>query len=370
MPLITLEISQTEIKLMEITGKRVVKWGNQSLDSNLFEEGVISNVQALSDALKQLMASSGIRGGNFAVSISGLYSLSRIILVPNPPGGPTTQMVWDAAQEVIPLSEEESYISWQPVATIEGGQQVLVLGVPRDVVDNQMQALRLAGVNPRVLDLKAMALVRAVNRAQALILNIETTSFDIVIVAGGIPAAMRTTAWQPDNLTLEGRAEQLAIALELAVGFHHSQHAALPLEPGTPLFITGQMSGDTRLIERLEARLSYKVEPFVPPVDYPSQLPVAQYAANIGLALKGAAAPKRALEEGEYPLPDVNLLPDAYKPWKPSARQMQSFAALIAAVALLFPLYQIATGSLGETAILKAEYTMVNSELSITWLRN
>jgi len=72
---------------------------------------------------------------------------------------------------------------------VDGPQQVQVLGVPRDVLDSEVMALRAAGVNPRILDLKTMALVRAVNREQALILNIESTSFDTVVVVNGVASS-------------------------------------------------------------------------------------------------------------------------------------------------------------------------------------
>ena len=360
--MITLEISSTEIRLMEVDRGKVVKWASSSLEADLFEEGVISDPQALSVALRQLMDSSGVTGKNVTAGVSGLYSLSRIVLVPNPPGGPTTEMVLEAAQGVLPFSEEALYISWQGVTVVEGGQQVLVLGVPRDVIDSEVRALRMAGTNPRIMDLKAMALIRAVNREQALILNIESASFDIAMVVDGVAEAMRTTSWQPAELTMEERAEQLAVALELAVGFYNSQQAKLPLDPATPLFITGQMSGDSTLIEKLQTRIEYTFETLSPPLEYPEHLPVSQFAVNIGLALKDAAAPK-TLGQGAYPLLDMNILPQVYQPWKPSVRQAGAFALGVAAIALLLPLYQLTAEAMHETATLETRYTIINAEL-------
>jgi len=207
-----------------------------------------------------------------------------------------------------------------------------------------------------------MALIRAVNREQALILNIEPTSFDTVMVVNGIPEIMRTTAWQPGDLSLEDKAEHLAVALDLTVGFYNSHHPSFPLDPATPLFITGKMSGDFAMMEKLQARVGYPVEPLTPPLECPAHLPVSQYAVNIGLALKGTA-PSKTLEQGGYSPPDINLLPQVYRPWKPSARQIQAFCAIVAAIALLFPLYQITAEAMGKTASLETKYAIINSEL-------
>ncbi len=120
--MITLEISGTEIKLMETEGGKVIKWASRSLEPGMFEEGVISDPQALSAAVKQLMKSSGINGRDVTASVSGLYSLSRIVMVPTPPGETVTRpVVLEAAMDVMPLSEDELYLSWQTIATTEGG---------------------------------------------------------------------------------------------------------------------------------------------------------------------------------------------------------------------------------------------------------
>jgi len=308
------------------------------------------------------MASSGIKGRNVTAAVSGLYSLSRIVVVPNPPGGATTQMILEVAREVMPLSEDEVYLSWQTIAVIEGGQQVLVVAVPRDVLDSEVLALRAAGINPRILDLKAMALVRAVNREQALILNIEPTSIDTIVVVNGVAEVMRTVAWEQDDLTMEDKADHLAMALEMAAGFYNSHHPGLPIDPAAPFFITGQMSGDLALLEELQTRVEYPIEPFTPPLQYPAHLPVSQYAVNIGLTLKGTAA-ARSLGQSDYSLPDINLLPQVYRPWRPSARQVGLFLAGVAVTALLLPLYQLTTEAMAETAILETRYNIVNTEL-------
>ena len=367
--IVTLEIDTTAIRLMETGDGRVVRWASLSLNPTLFEDGVISDPRALSAAVRQLMDSSGIKAKKVIASVSGLYSVSRIVAVSTPPGGgvATREVILEAARDVMPLSMDELYLSWQTIAAGGDTQQVLVVGVPRDVLDAEMRTLRIAGVNPHILDLKAIALARAVNKKQALILNIEPSSFDIIIVVNGIPEVMRTLAWQQDGFTEEDRVEHLAMNLELTVGFYNSRHPDAPLDPATPFFITGQMSRDLDLVEKLPARMGYPLESLAPPLECPKHMPVSQYAVNIGLALKGTV-PSKSLEQDGYLPPDINLLPEAYKPWKPSARQVYLAGAVIAAIALLFPLYSMTSGAMGKTADLQAEYNSLNNEMQLKQL--
>jgi len=85
--IVTLEIDTTAIRLMETTEGRVVKWASLSLDPTIVEGGVLSDPSVLSAAVKQVMTSSGITGQDVIASVSGLYSINRIVTVPNVPGG-------------------------------------------------------------------------------------------------------------------------------------------------------------------------------------------------------------------------------------------------------------------------------------------
>ncbi|MFC2056284.1 pilus assembly protein PilM [Chloroflexota bacterium] len=363
--MVTLEFGSTDIKLMEIKEGKVVKWASHSLTPGTFEDGVVTDPEALGRAVKQLMTSNSIKEKNVIASVSSLYSLSRIVRVPTPLGELITeQAVLEALSEVIALSGEEMYLSWQTISTDEYGQQVLVVNVPQDVIDSEMQALRAAGVNPQKLNLKTLALARAVNRDQALILNIESASFDTVIIVDGIAEVMRTTAWSQEGLSVEERAEHLISALELTVSFYDSQHVGYSLDLATPLLITGQMSGDLALIEKLQAELEYSIEPLAPPLEYPAHLSVSQYAVNIGLALKETETLKN-IEPGDSPLLDINLLPQVYKPWKPSARHIYFAGALIVAIALLFPLYQTTSAAIAKTNVLEKQHALFNRLLDI-----
>lgn len=365
--IVTLEIDSTAIRLMETRGGRVVKWASLSLEPGMVEGEAASDPQAVGSAVEQLMASSGIKAQKVIASVSGLYSVSRIVMVSGLPGEPTTrESVLEAARDVIPLSEDEMYLSWQVVAAGERERQVLVVGVPRDTIDDEVQALKAAGIKPHILELRAMALMRAVNREQAIILNIEPASFDVIMVVDGIAEVMRTSSWQQGENpgTGEDRVEHLAVNLELVVGFYNSRHPGFPLDPATPLFITGQMSGDLTLVEKLRARTKYPIEPLAPLLEYPSHLPVSQYAVNIGLALKEAAS-SREPEQGGYLLPDINLLPQAHRPWRPSTRQVYSFLAIMAATALLFPVFQLTSGAMDRTNKLQAEYDFLNGKLQV-----
>ena len=363
---VTLEIDPSAIRLVETVDGKIIRWASLALDPAIFEDGMISDPLALSTAIRQLMDSSEIRVRNVIASVNGLYSVSRIMAIPRLTAGGMTdrEAVLEAARDIMPLPEDDLYLFWQTLLDGEDNRQVLVVGVPKDMIDNEVQALKEAGINPQALDLKPLALARAVDKEQAIILNIDPSSFDIIIVVNSVPEVMRTIAWQSDNFAQEDMLEYLAMNLELTVGFYNSHHRGATLDPEISLLVTGQMSGDLDLMGKLSDRVGYLIEPMMPPLDCPKHMPVSQYAVSIGLALKGRETANNEESNG-YLSPDINLLPDTYKPWKPSTKQLYFAGAVVAGIALLIPLYQLTSGAMAETSKLRTRYNTLNNKMQL-----
>ncbi|MFC2047075.1 hypothetical protein ACFLTK_02210 [Chloroflexota bacterium] len=360
---VTLDIDSATIRVLEISGRVVIKWASISLEPFTIEGGVVSDQQALGAKVSQLMDSSDIKASNVIASLNGLYSTNRILTIPERRGGLTTQQaVLEAAREMMPLDTEGLYLAWQAITTGKDEQQALVVGVPRDVLDSEVQALKAVGINPRILEPKFIALTRIVNSENAIILNIEPSSFDIIIVVNSVPEIIRTVAARESELNEEDKAEHIVTTLDLTINFFNSNHLNMPLEPATPTFITGQLSGDLALMEKLRARLIYQVEPLVTPLEYPEYFPASQYAINMGLALTGTKPTKNVMEGGSIPL-EINLLPEIYQPWKPSTRLLYSALLLIGAIVLIVYLFQITTKAMDETTLLQQRYDILNNEL-------
>jgi len=372
--MVTLEISGADIRIIAFNGRRITGWASATIDPGWYEEGVVSNPLAMASAIRQIMSSSVIKDKNIFASINSLYSLSRILTVSIPGEQPLTQQaVLQAAEVLMPLSMDDMYFSWQQIARNDDGYLVSVFGVPRDVLDSELRALRAAGITPKIMDLKTLALARAARRDNAILLNIDVASFDIVIIAGGVAEVLRTTVWQPNTFTVEEQSEQLISALELTVSFYDTHHPSSNLNSSTPLFVTGHLSGNQSLIQFLENGQNHPLEQLSPPFEYPEHFPVSQYAVGIGLAMKEMTASRfnlnfssgnkkaaRPVKQTGSSIPDVNLLPQTYKPWRPSPKQISYTLAMITALGLILPLYNMATKAMNDTATVRQRYNAVN----------
>ncbi len=298
---ITLDIGSTAIRLLATRGRRVERWASASLEQGLVREGLITDPLALGASVRRLMESSGMTGRTVIASVSGLYSVCRLLHIPVSQGKLTGQVVLEAAKAATAVPEEEFYYSWWMVGPDEIGQRVFVVCLPRDVVDSEVRALRSAGIRPHVLNLRALALMRLADQQPALIVNMDLDTLDAVLMVAGIPQIMRTISRRQDVL-LDEWVEHLAQVLEQTISFYESRHPECPLGRAVPLFLGGPLADNAEVVAMLQDRTHYPTAPLSIPLQYPPNLPITQYAVNIGLALGQMSLPQ--VKEVDEAIPD------------------------------------------------------------------
>ena len=302
---ITLDISCTAIRLLAARGRRAEKWASAPVQPGMIEQGLILDPEALGARIKRLMQAGNMSGRKVVASITGLYSICRLVRLPLLPakeskGEKGEGPVMQAAMAAMPVPLEELYVSWQTIDDDEVGPLAFVIGTPRNIVDAQMQALRSAGIGARILNLKAMALIRLLNPQNALIVNMEPDSLDIALILDGLPLAMRTVVQQPD-ISLEERIESLATNLEQTTLFHDYRSPGRLIGPDLPLFLAGQVADDPAVPVMVQDTIPYPLAPLEIPMEYPRNLPIYQYAVNIGLALAEVSMPRKMKADEQIP---------------------------------------------------------------------
>jgi type IV pilus assembly protein PilM len=297
---ITLDVSSTAVRLLLVNGRRVEKWASAPIEPGLIEDGLIIDPPAFGAKVRRLMASSGIQGSKIVASVSGAYSVFRVLNLPEMDNRRNDDAVLEAAAGLMPVPVEELYISCQVVSDGELAEKAFVVGMPRNIVDAEIQALRGAGVNPHILNLKGLALSKLVDGQQAIIVNMEEDSIDIVLMSGGFPQIVRTVAAR-HNSNVEDRIDHLARTLWQTDSFLGSRQVRRSPDTDTPLFLAGPLADDPDVVDGVQSVTGHAVAPLAIPVEYPGSMSVSRYAVNVGLAV-GEVATAREEEEIDAPV--------------------------------------------------------------------
>ncbi|MCJ7668496.1 MAG: pilus assembly protein PilM [Anaerolineae bacterium] len=282
----TLNIEEHEIRLLVVGRDKVGKWASAPLTTGLISEGLIRDPAAVGSAIRELFASQGVSKRRVVTSLTGLRSISRVVTIPQVKPGQLESAVLREAKRDMPVSLNEVHLFWKVLGERGNGQRVYVLAVPREVIDGQVEALRQAGIKPRAMDLKPLALVRAVNRKNAIITNLEDGSLDIIIVLEDVPVIVRTVALGKESPTPGKKRDRLVEELSRTIKFYNDSHREAGLHPGICVYWSGALADEPGFRETLQAGIEHPVIAPQSPLGCPDDLPVGRFLVNMGLALK------------------------------------------------------------------------------------
>jgi len=356
---VTLNIGAGDIRAFSVKAGRVKNWGSTPLAPGLVKEGLILQPQAVGEAIHLLFRSMKIPKNRVIVSVTGMSFTYRVLSMPQVDPDQLEEAIYRGAKREMPLPVEELYLSWQVVEERDGEQDFFVMGVPRNLVNAVAETLSVAGVKPYIMDLKPLALARASGKSNAVVVAMEPDCFDIVLAVNGNTEVMHSVTPKGNGATIQDHVRQLADELSRTVKYYNSGHLENPLSIDTPLLLTGQLAVDTATSQMVQSETEYPVKPLVPPLDFQSDLPVALYAANMGLALR------QTKETNGFRDLQLNILAGTYpaKHVQIPYRHVLTYLALAVIGGLLIPFFQMKSEAAAETMRLESDKDIKTQEL-------
>lgn len=282
---VSIVIEATDIRYLALQRGRVSRWGSVPLAAGLVNEGLVVNAVEVGRALEGLFAKENLDRRRVVAAVCGLRSIPRLLTLPRLQASMMEAAISREAKREMPVSLENLYLSWQSLSTTGEQQRIYLLGVPRDLVDAIYRTFQAAGIPLQSLDLKPLALVRAVGKREAVIVNLEQDMLDLILVVDHLPAIMRTFTVNPALAPL-AKVDRLVSELNQTIHFYNDSHPAAPIDADTPVCLTGRLLAQREAIERFRGSVERPVERPLAPLPCPEELPVPEYMTNLGLVMK------------------------------------------------------------------------------------
>ena len=259
--IVTLYVDDTSIRLLVIQGKRIRKWADVPLEPGLVKSAVVIKEAEVASKIKQLLKAEKVKAKKVIVGVSGLHCLSRPITFPQLPRAMLAEAVTREAKRVLPVPVEQLYISWQTIPALEGKTQVYLIAIPRKTADAMVKTMHRARLKPYLMDLKPLALARVVKEATAIIVNIEPTELDIIIMADRVPHPIRTIPLPSKALSWQEKLPMIRDEIDRTIKFYNSNYKDKPIAQSTHMFISGELAGKPKAARSLSEGLGYSVLP-------------------------------------------------------------------------------------------------------------
>jgi len=166
--LVGLDIGSSFLKVAElkVTGKGLVlhKFGMARILPGTIVEGKIMDMEGLAGEIRALFKSQKIREKNVAISTGGHSVVIKTINTSTRTDQELHDTIQSEAEQYIPYDIDDVNIDYQVLGESEFSpdqMNVLLVAVKKDLVDEYIDLIHLAGLNPKIIDVDTFALQNA-----------------------------------------------------------------------------------------------------------------------------------------------------------------------------------------------------------------
>jgi type IV pilus assembly protein PilM len=163
--LVGLDIGSRSIKAAEIAetkqGLSLKRFGIVDIAHGAIEEGTINDPETVAESIKQLFKSYNIKESNVAVSIGGYSVIVKKISVQTMDEEKLQETIHFEAEQYIPFDISDVNLDFQILGESEsnpGQMNVFLVAAKKEMVNDYINLVNLAGLNPCIVDVEAFAL--------------------------------------------------------------------------------------------------------------------------------------------------------------------------------------------------------------------
>ena len=302
----TIYIDDTSIRLLVTNGIIPKTWASVSLEQGLIEGLIVNDTAKVGDVLAQLVKKNKLPSRNISLGISAVNCLTRQLTMPAMPKNMLAEAVIHEAKRLLPIPLEELYLSWQIVPSAAGKTAVVLVALRRASIDPLLQAFKLAKLKVQNLTIKPLAMARLIKEKNALMVDVQSSEFDVVIISDDIPQPIRSVSFPSAELNWQEKSKIIIDEIDRTIKFYNTNNPGKPLDPSIVMYTGGELVEQSKLCSQLSEQFGFKIQPLLVTETQDTDFQPDYYAVNLGLAVK----PQTSISE----INRLNLLPEMYRP--------------------------------------------------------
>lgn len=163
--LVGLDIGSRTIKAAAISetkkGPVLEKFGMIDIPPGMIEDGTIKDAENVTETIRQLFKTYGIRENNVAISIGGYSVIVKKITVQTMPEEQLQETIHFEAEQYIPFDISDVNLDFQILGEHENNpnqMSVLLVAAKKEMINDYINIAQMAGLNPCIIDVDAFAL--------------------------------------------------------------------------------------------------------------------------------------------------------------------------------------------------------------------
>jgi type IV pilus assembly protein PilM len=227
--LVGLDIGSSAVKLVELKdakggGFKLVKTGLSTLSPEAIVDGAIMDASLVVDTVNRVLSETGVRGNDFATSLSGHSVIIKKISLPTMSAEELAESIRWEAEQYVPFDINDVNLDYVVLDAGAGEtMDVLLVAVKKDKIGDYTSIITQVGKTPALVDVDAFALQNAYEanypvepgRVVALV-NIGASVTNVNILTGS-----NTIFWR--DISFGGNQYTDAIQKQLSLSFDQAE---------------------------------------------------------------------------------------------------------------------------------------------------
>lgn len=163
--IVGLDIGSRSLKAAEIVetkgGYKLKRFGLVDIPQGAIEDGTINDPESVADAIRRLFKSYNFKENNVAVSIGGYSVIVKKINVQTMAEEQLQETIHFEAEQYIPFDISDVNLDFQILGEVESNpnqMSVFLVAAKKEMVNDYINLVNLAGLNPCIVDVEAFAL--------------------------------------------------------------------------------------------------------------------------------------------------------------------------------------------------------------------
>lgn len=202
-----LDIGTSGVRAAEISagkgGATLERFGQVALPAGAVRDGEVIEAAVVAQAVKQLWAQAKFSTKKVVVGVANQKVVVRQVDLPWLPVKELRESLAFQVQDFIPMPVEQAILDFHPLEEFSNDKgsrmlRVLLVAASREMVGSALEAVKLAGLAPSMVDLTSFAVLRSQAGAgggfsvesEALV-DVGSSVTNIVVHQGGVPRFVR-----------------------------------------------------------------------------------------------------------------------------------------------------------------------------------
>ena len=256
-----------------------MRCGEAGAPPGSMQGGRVLDPAAVGQALRQLVARSEITTSRALIAAGDAVASYRVISFPLS----ATEADVDAAVRIqLDLgSNKMAHRHFEVPAAAASERAVFAAVWDRPQVKAIAEAIRLAGLEPAVVDLKSLCVARALTRDSCLFVDLTSAPAEVLLIDQYVPRV-----WHAFSAAMDGDLPRSIFeALQPVLGFSRRAGGA-GFGPGSPILVRADPPVTSGVVTRLEELTGRSVLPVEPPPRIDPAVRFVPYLTCLGLMLR------------------------------------------------------------------------------------